>query len=154
MKDIPVEDLRDICPEIHDAAVRVGCVEVSISSNIWPGGRLTGPPQEAARFIDFSWYRAAAIDRRAIFQDSDPKAFAALLHRYGLGDEPAAEDPSTPRKIEPIDPSKSSANPSPRTQITVEILEATKQELERQAKLEGISVGHYLNWKFQPRPRA
>lgn len=150
MKDIPIEEVAAISPEIHDAATRIGCTHVSITGHIWPGGRVSGVAHEAARFLEFSWFKAAVIDGRAIFEEPDPKAYAELLNKYGLGDEPypepeseAAEPPAAPVAnapvaIESID-------------LTVRVLLATKQELERQAAAEGITVGELLDWKFQPR---
>ena len=91
MKDISVEDLEAISAEIYEAALRVGCTHVSVTGHIWPGGRVSGVPEEAARFVEFSWLKAAAINGRAIFEETDPKAYAELLDAYGLGEEPYPE---------------------------------------------------------------
>ena len=152
MKDIPTEELAAISPEIHDAAVRVGCTHVNITGNIWPGAQATGRPEEAARFVEFSWLRAAVINGRTIFEDADPKAYAELLVRYGLEDAPSPD--TVPKAAEPKQeeaPAVVVPTPPEKLRLTVEILPATKLELERQARVEGITVGELLDWKFRPR---
>ena len=157
MKDIPVEDVDAISPAIHEAALRVGCTHVSITGHIWPGGRVSGVAEEAARFVEFSWLKAAVIDGRAIFEETDPKAYAELLDAYGLGEEPypepapeASESESAPGADVPA----AAAPASPESlELTVRVLPATMRELERQAAGEGLPVGEFLDWKFQPRPR-
>jgi hypothetical protein len=150
MKDIPIEELAAISPEIHQYAARIGCTHVSITGQIWPGGRLSGEPQQAARFMEYSWFKAAVIDGRAIFEASDPKAYATLLAQYGLGDEPDA----TPDVRAPEQPIVAERAPvsSDRTELHANVVPATLRELERQAGAEGLTVGEYLDWKFQPRP--
>ncbi|RYD61010.1 MAG: hypothetical protein EOP84_36250 [Verrucomicrobiaceae bacterium] len=152
MKDIPVEELETISAEIHEAAVRVGCTHVNITGKIWPGAQATGRPEEAARFVEFSWLRAALINGRAIFEQADPMGYAELLVKYGLEDASASEivrepveakQEETPEVVVPIQPD--------RLTLTVEILPATRLELERQARAEGITVGELLDWKFRPR---
>jgi hypothetical protein len=147
MKDIPIEDVAAISPEIHEAAVRVGCTHVSITGHIWPGGRVTGVAEEAARFLEFSWLKAAVIDGRAIFEETDPKAYAELLNAYGLGEEPYPEPVPAPIERQPEE-----APAAEHIEFTVPVLPATKRELERQAAAEGMSVAELLDWKFQPRP--
>ena len=61
MKDVPIEELRAINLELYEAAERIGCTDVSLSGRIWPGGRLSGPETEAARFVEYSWLRAAVV---------------------------------------------------------------------------------------------
>lgn len=152
MKDIPTEELAAISPEIHEAAVRVGCTHVNITGNIWPGAQASGRPEEAARFVEFSWLRAAVINGRTIFEDADPKGYAELLVKYGLEDAPS---PGT--VYEAVEPKHEEAPavavpmPSEKVGLTVEILPATKRELERQARAEGITVSELLDWKFRPR---
>ncbi len=151
MKDIPVEDVAAISPEIHEAALRVGCTHVSITGHIWPGGRVSGVAEEAARFVEFSWLKAAVIDGQAIFEETNPKAYAELLDAYGLGEEPYPEPP--PEAAESTAAPAADAPASPENvELTVRMLSATKRELERQAAAEGLSVGEFLDWKFQPRP--
>lgn len=152
MKDIPTEELAAISPEIHEAAVRVGCTHVNITGNIWPGAQATGRPEEAARFVEFSWLRAAVINGRAIFEEADPKAYAELLVKYGLQDAPSSgtvHEAAAPKQDEA--PAAVVPTPPEKVGLTVEILPATKRELERQARAEGITVGELLDWKFRPR---
>lgn len=149
MKDIPTEDLAAISAELHEAAVRVGCDFVSATGQVWPSGQLSGPPEKAARFVEFSWLRAAVVHGRAIFEDADPKAFAALLNEYGFGDEPYAEPAQEPAGPEAAESAEVSLPPA-KVVLTAEILPATKGELERQARAAGLSVGEFLDWKFQP----
>lgn len=147
MKDISVEDLEAISAEIYEGALRVGCTHVSVTGHIWPGGRVSGVPEEAARFVEFSWLKAAAIDGRAIFEETDPIAYAKLLDAYGLGEEPYPEPaPEAPEAA--AEPATESLE-----NLTVRVLRSTKRELERQAAAEGLPVGEFLDWKFQPRPR-
>lgn len=154
MRDISVEDLEAISPEIHAAAVRVGCTHVSITGHIWPGGRISGVAEEAARFVEYSWLKAAVINGRAILEESDPPAYAELLNAYGLGEEPHRE--ATPEPAEATEPEPGSvedaAAPPEKVMLTLDVLPSTKRELERQAIAGGISVGEFLDWKFQPPP--
>jgi hypothetical protein len=152
MKDISVEELAEISPEIHEAAVRIGCTDVSITGHVWPGGRLSGAPQEAARFVEFSWLKAAVIDGRAIFEETDPKAYAELLNAYGLGEDPYP-DPAA-EVAESEEPPRDGSDAPEKLELTVQVLPATRRELERQAAAEGIPVGELLDWKFQPRIRG
>lgn len=155
MKDIPVEEVAAISPEIHEEAMRIGCTHVSITGHIWPGGRVSGVVSEAARFMEYSWMKAAVINGRAIFEETDPKAYAELLNAYGIGEEPysgtlleAAELP----ELANVDPPRKSAPASSESvEYTVKVSPVTQRELERQAAAEGISVGELLDWKFQPR---
>ena len=153
MKDIPTEELAAISPEIHEAAVRVGCTHVNITGNIWPGAQASGRPEEAARFVEFSWLRAAVINGRTIFEDADPKAYAELLVKYGLEDapSPAAAQIAPEPKQEESPAAGILASPPEKVGLTIEILPTTKRELERQAKVEGITVAELLDWKFRPR---
>ena len=151
MKDIPIEEVAAISSEIHEAAARIGCTHVSVTGHIWPGGRVSGVAEEAARFLEFSWLKAAVIDGRTIFEQPDPKAYAELLNAYGLGDEPYPEP--TPERNEPSPEEPPTAPDSPEiSELAVQVRPATKRELERQAAAEEISVGELLDWKFQPRP--
>lgn len=138
MKDIPVEELASISPEIHQEAIRVGCTEVSITGRIWPGGQTAGTVQDAARFVEFSWLRAAVLGGRAIFEESDPAAYVSLLNAYGLGDEPAPEGATAERK--PAPPEK--------VDLSAEVLPTTLRELTRQADAAGLSVGELLDLHF------
>jgi hypothetical protein len=150
MKDIPTEELAAISAEIHEAATRVGCTDVSITGRIWPGGQLSGPPGEAARFVEYSWLRAAVVGGRAIFEETDPQAYAALLHAYGLGDEPYPEPASeTPPEAEE-QPTANARAVAAKVELRVEISLETKRELERQATAGGLTLGEYLDWKFRP----
>jgi hypothetical protein len=150
MKDISVEELAAINAEIYEAAVRVGCTDVSITGHIWPGGRVSGVPEEAARFVEFSWLKAAVIDGRAIFEETDAKAYAELLNAYGLGEEPYPEP--TAEVGESEEPAHVYGTRAPeKSDLTVQVFPATKRELERQAAAEGLSVGELIDWKFQPR---
>jgi hypothetical protein len=150
MKDISVEELAEISAEIYEAALRIGCTDVSITGHIWPGGRLSGVPEEAARFVEFSWLKAAVINGRAIFEETDPKAYAEILNSYGLGEEPY---PEPAREVaESEEPPRYGTAVPEKLELTVQVLPATKRELERQAAAEGLSVGELLDWKFQPRP--
>jgi hypothetical protein len=149
MKDLPIEELAAISAEIHEAAVRVGCTNVSITGQIWPGGQLSGSPERAARFVEFSWLRAAVINGRAIFEDADAKSFAALLNAYGIGDEPYPDpivETSEPQEARTADAPAAPA----RLHFATELLPATKRELERQATAAGLSTGEFLDWKFRP----
>ena len=151
MKDIPTEELAAISPELHEAAVRVGCTHVNITGNIWPGAQGSGRPEEAARFVEFSWLRGAVINGHTIFEDADPKAYADLLVKYGLEDAPS---PLPVRKAaEPEQDAEAAAVPASPEKVgfSVEISPVTKAELERQAKVEGITVGELLDWRFRPR---
>ncbi len=148
MRDIPIEELAPISAEIHEAAARLGCTHVSITGQIWPGGQLSGAPEEAARFVEFSWHKAAVLNGRAIFEEADPNAYAALLNRHGLGDEPPLE---LPREVPVTKEAPALAAPA-KIELTAQVLPATKRELERQAKAEGLTVAELLDWKFQPRP--
>ena len=153
MKDIPIEELAAISAEIHQAAVQIGCPFVSISGAIWPGGQLSGASHEAARFVEFSWLRAAVVNGRAIFEEADPKGFAALLNSYGLGDEPYVEpELETARPAEsPEVPGRSQQEKLPaKIALHAEVLPATREELDRQARAAGFSVGEFLDWKFRP----
>ncbi|HEV7405549.1 MAG TPA: hypothetical protein VGO11_21570 [Chthoniobacteraceae bacterium] len=150
MKDIPVEEMVAISPEIHEAAVRVGCTHVSITGRIWPGGRIGGVPEEAARFTEYSWLKAAVIAGRAIFEETDPKAYAELLNAYGLGEEPYPESTREASESEAEQEVGAPAS-AERVELTAPVLTATKRELERQAEAEGISVAELLDWKFRPR---
>jgi hypothetical protein len=153
MKDIPVEDVDAISPAIHEAALRVGCTHVSITGHIWPGGRVSGVAEEAARFIEFSWLKAAVIDGRAIFEETDPKAYAELLNAYGLGEEPYPEP--TPSENEMPSAAESqpifAQTPANQFKLTVCVQPATRRELERQAAAEGMTVAELLDWKFRSR---
>ena len=148
MKDIPIEELAAISAEIHEAALRVGCTDVSITGQIWPGGRLGGSPEQAARFVEFSWLRAAVVKGRAVFEETDRKSFAALLNQYGLGDDPPAEPALNAAKPEEI-PREDAALPRAEVEFTVQVLSATKQELDRQASAAGFTIGEFLDWKFR-----
>ncbi|MHA3770492.1 hypothetical protein ACXR0O_03025 [Verrucomicrobiota bacterium sgz303538] len=152
MKDIPTEELSAISAEIYEAALRVGCTHVNITGNIWPGAQASGRPEEAARFVEFSWLRAAVISGHAIFEDADPKRYAELLVRYGLEDAPSSEmvhKAAEPKQEEM--PTQVVPTPPDKVGLTFDVLLATKSELERQAKAEGITVGELLDWKFRPR---
>ena len=152
MKDIPTEELAAISAEIHEAAVRVGCTHVNITGNIWPGAQASGRPEEAARFVEFSWLRAAVINGRTIFEDANPKVYAELLVKYGLEDAPStgtARESIEPEEVEEA-PVAVVSTPE-KVALTVEILPTTKRELERQARAEGITVAELLDWKFRPR---
>ena len=152
MKDIPVEELASISAEIHAAADRIGCKHVSITGQIWPGGKTSGRPEDAARFVEFSWFRAAVINGKAIFENADPQAYTDVLIRYALED--ALLSQPAPRGVE-----SNSEEPAPavtltameKVDVTAEVLRATKLELERQARAEGLNVGEFLDWKFRPR---
>jgi hypothetical protein len=152
MKDIPIEDLAAISSELHEAAVGVGCTHVNISGKIWPGAQASGRPEDAARFVEFSWLRAAVINGRTIFEQADPKGYFDLLVRYGLED---ARDPGTvnhaPAPKQEEAPAVVVAISSEKVRLAVDVLPATKIELDRQAKAEGITVDELLNWKFRPR---
>src|SRR4051794_23339728 len=100
MKDIPTDELGTISAEICEAAKRIGCTHVSITSPIWPGGKLSGPGEAAARFVEFSWLRAAVINGQAIFEETDPKAYRTLLTAYGLGEEPDLQPSAEARESE------------------------------------------------------
>lgn len=147
MKDIPTEELAAISAEIHDAALRVGCTHVSITGQIWPGGRLAGAPEEAARFVEFSWLRAASVNGCAVFEETDPKGFAALLNQYGLGDDPSPGTGLAAAKREEISPEHAPPPPM-KVELTAQVLPATKQELERQASASGLTVGEFLDGTF------
>lgn len=151
MKDIPTDELAAISPELHEAATRVGCEHVSVTGQIYPGGQLTGPSEKGARFVEYSWLRAAVINGSAVFEDNDPAAFTALLREYGLEEDPyplpvpeaaPEENPGTPEA--PV--------AEPKATLTLQIQPATMQELERQAKAAGITIGEFLDWKFQAPP--
>jgi len=148
MKDIPIEELAVISAGIHEAALRVGCTDVSITGRIWPGGRLGGSPEEAARFVEFSWLRAAVVNGRAIFEETDPRGFAALLNQYGLGDDPSAEQAFDPTKAEEA-PRKHAAPQPTKVELTVQVLPATMAALNRHASAAGRTVGEFLDWKFR-----
>jgi len=149
VKDIPIEELAAISAEIHAVAVQVGCTHVSITGRIWPGGQLSGSAEEAARFVEFSWLRAAVVHGRAIFEENDPKGFAALLHAYGIGDEPSGEPVREISVTEKAPATEAPAAPA-RVNLAAEVSPATKRELERQAQAAGLSVGEFLDWKFRP----
>jgi hypothetical protein len=148
MKDIPTEELATISTEIHEAAERVGCTFVSVSSPIWPGGKISGPSEEAARFVEFSWLRAAVINGRAIFEEGDPRGYNTLLATYGLGDEPYLEPTSAAPASEAAEPVAAALSPM-KTVLNAEVLAETEQELIRQARAAGMSVGEFLDWKFR-----
>jgi len=148
MKDILTEELAAISAEIHDAALRIGCTDVSITGKIWPGGRLDGSPEQAARFVELSWLQAAVVNGRAVFEETDPRGFAALLNQYGLGDDPSAEPALDAAKPEEV-PREDAAPPPPKVELTVQVLPATKQELDRQASAAGLTLCEFLDWKFR-----
>ena len=152
MKDIPTEELAAISAEIHDAAVRVGCTHVNITGNIWPGAQASGRPEEAARFVEFSWLRAAVINGRTIFENDDLEGYAELLVRYGLEDAPISEivDKAAEPEQQQMPATVVSTAPK-KIGLTLEILPATKLELERQARAEGITLSELLDWRFRPR---
>jgi hypothetical protein len=152
MKDIPIEELVSISAEIHAAADRIGCKHVSITGQIWPGGKTSGRPDEAARFVQFSWFRAAVINGRGIFEDADSQAYEDVLVRYGLEDAFISQPAQRAVESEPEEPAPAVIfMPIEKVDLTSKVLPATKLELERQARAEGLTVGELLDWKFRPR---
>ena len=144
MKDIPIEELEAISPEIFADAQRVGCRDVRITGKVWPGGQMSGPPERALRLVEYSWLKAAVVGGAPVFEADDPRTFAALLRTYGLGDEEAYTEPSgaaeeLPAPAEPV---------LPRETLVAQVTAVTKHELERQALAAGITVGEYLDYKF------
>lgn len=147
MKEITLEEVAPISVEIHEAAARVGCTHVRITNYIYPGGKTVGPPEDAARFVEYSWYQAALVKGRAVFDDVDPEGYAALLQQYGLG--VMVGDEATPRREEsgvPV-PTPTQISNAGTLQLTCEVLPTTHKELERQARVRGISVGQLLDEK-------
>jgi hypothetical protein len=152
MKDIPIEELASINAEIHVAADRIGCKHVNITRQIWPGGKTSGLPEEAARFVEFSWFRAAVINGRAIFEHADPQAYTEVLVRYGLEDGLISQPAQQAVESKPDEPAMAAVLiPREKVDVTAEVLRATRLEMERQARAEGLTVGELLDWKFRPR---
>jgi hypothetical protein len=52
------------------------------------------------------------------------------------------------------EPPRDGSDAPEKLELTVQVLPATRRELERQAAAEGIPVGELLDWKFQPRIRG
>lgn len=145
MKEITIEEVESISAEIYEAALRVGCTHVRISGQIYPGGKVTGPAASAAHFVEYSWYLAAVVNGRAVFEETEPAAYAELLQRYGLGDSTETPEESSDATL-PTPEAKLEA-PVQKVTFTVEVLAATKDELERQARVREISLGELLDEK-------
>jgi hypothetical protein len=147
MKDIPVEELAPISTEIHAAALKVGCTHVSVTGKIWPGAAASGAPELAARFVEFSWLRAAVVNGEAVFEEADPKRYLDLLFAYGLEDNPHAQPLRTAPR--PRDESEGYAAPhSEKVSFTVEVSAFTRDALQRRAIAAGMSVGEFLEAIF------
>jgi hypothetical protein len=150
MKDIPIEELAAISADIHAAALKVGCTHVSVSGRIWPGASASGAPELAARFVEYSWLRAAVLNGEAIFEEADPKRFLDLLIAYGLEDNPHAQPLRTVARAS--DESECHAAPhSEKVSFTVELSAITRDALQRRATAAGMSVGEFLEAVFGDR---
>jgi hypothetical protein len=147
MREIPVEELEQICPAIHADAVRVGCTDARITGRIWPGGASAGPAEEGIRVVEYSWLKAAVVKGEAVFEADNPQSFLDLLRDYGLTDEEVALVPGGATLPDPL-PLKPAPTEPPKLQITVEMLARTKRELYRHASAAGLSIGEWLDRMF------
>ena len=154
MKAIPVEELETLSPEIHAAAVRVGCTHVRISAPIWPGPSGEGPEGGQMRLVEYSWCRAILLQDRVVFDEEAPEEFEAVLQRFGMGEEAPSIRPSPAPSIGDESPGVPAPVAAPaiastaREPVTAYVLTSTKLALESQANDAGLSIGGLLDRIF------
>ena len=166
MKAIPIEELAPISPEIHAAALKVGCTHARISEPIWPGPVHKGRAGEELRMVEYSWFKALLLKDTVVFDETEPERFLTVLAEYGLGDVESMQPmrrhgtPTTGETggdggraaVAPSATVPAAASLPERQVLTVYVLEATKAKLEQQANQLGLSLGGLLDRFFGGNP--